>query len=104
MKGGDKTDRSPVDQGRTGSKHHVIVEAHSIPLAATLTGGNRNDVTQLIPLLQAVPPIRGARTPTPAPGRGVRRSRLRLTISTGSLPRCSRSPVAGPRRGRCAKG
>ncbi len=32
-----------------------------IPLAATLTGGNRNDVTQLIPLLQAVPPVRGER-------------------------------------------
>jgi len=26
-----------------------------------LTGGNRNDVTQLIPLLQAVPPVRGKR-------------------------------------------
>ena len=32
-----------------------------IPLAATLSGGNRNDVTQLIPLLQAVPPVRGKR-------------------------------------------
>jgi transposase len=28
-------------------------------LAVLLTGGNRNDVTQLIPLLQAIPPIRG---------------------------------------------
>jgi transposase len=27
--------------------------------AVTLTGGHRNDVTQLIPLLDAVPPIRG---------------------------------------------
>lgn len=61
MKGGAKTGPSPVDRGRTGSKHHVIVEAHGIPLAATLTGGNRNDVTQLIPLLQAVPPVRGRR-------------------------------------------
>lgn len=26
-----------------------------------MTGGNRNDVTQLIPLLQAVPPVRGKR-------------------------------------------
>jgi hypothetical protein len=26
-----------------------------------LTGGNRNDITQLIPLLQAVPPVRGKR-------------------------------------------
>ena len=24
-----------------------------------LTGGNRNDVTQLLPLLHAIPPIRG---------------------------------------------
>jgi transposase len=30
-------------------------------LAVLLTGGNRNDVTQLLPLLQAVPPIRGKR-------------------------------------------
>jgi hypothetical protein len=27
----------------------------------TLTGGNRNDITQLIPLIDAVPPIRGRR-------------------------------------------
>jgi transposase len=27
----------------------------------TLTGGNRNDITQLIPLLDAAPPIRGRR-------------------------------------------
>jgi hypothetical protein len=30
------------------------------PLAVTLTGGNRNDVTQLIALIAAIPPIRGA--------------------------------------------
>ena len=61
MKGGAKTGPSPVDRGKTGSKHHLIVEAHGIPLATTLTGGNRNDVTQLIPLIEAVPPIRGKR-------------------------------------------
>ncbi|MEE6264646.1 IS5 family transposase [Streptomyces diastatochromogenes] len=38
-----------------------ITGATGIPLAATLTGGNRNDVIQLIPLLQAVPPVRGER-------------------------------------------
>jgi hypothetical protein len=31
------------------------------PLAVTLTGAHRNDVTQLIPLLEAVPPVRGKR-------------------------------------------
>ncbi|MFC8492005.1 IS5 family transposase [Streptomyces sp. NPDC057235] len=61
MKGGAATGSSPVDRGKTGSKHHVIVDAHGIPLAVTLTGGNRNDVTQLIPMIRAVRPIRGKR-------------------------------------------
>jgi transposase len=30
-----------------------------VPLAWTLTGGNRNDVTQLLVLLDRVPPVRG---------------------------------------------
>lgn len=34
-----------------GSKHHLLVDATGIPLAVALTGGNRNDVTQLLPLL-----------------------------------------------------
>ena len=46
IEGGEATGPSPVDRGKTG-KHHVIVEAHGIPLATILTGGNRNDVTQL---------------------------------------------------------
>ncbi|MEY9966889.1 transposase [Streptacidiphilus sp. MAP12-16] len=42
-----------MDRGTTGSKHHVIVDANGIPLAVTVTGGNRNDVTQLLPAVQA---------------------------------------------------
>ncbi|MFI1910926.1 IS5 family transposase [Streptomyces microflavus] len=38
-----------------------MVDRHGTPLAVTLTGGNRHDVTQLLPLLDAVPPIRGLR-------------------------------------------
>jgi transposase len=53
-------DRSqPVDRGRRGSKHHLLVDGGGIPLAWTLTGGNRNDVTQLLELLDRVPPVRG---------------------------------------------
>lgn len=37
----------------------MITEAHGIPLAAILTGANTHDVTQLLPLLEAIPPIRG---------------------------------------------
>ncbi len=39
----------------------MICDATGIPLAVTLTGGNRNDVTQLMPLLEAIPSIRGKR-------------------------------------------
>ncbi|MET8411259.1 IS5 family transposase [Streptomyces sp. NPDC005195] len=59
--GRPKTGPSPVDRARTGSKHHLITEAHGIPLAVSLTGGNRNDVTQPMPLIEAVPPVRGRR-------------------------------------------
>jgi transposase len=48
-----------VDRGRPGSNQHLLVEASGIPLAFSITGGNRNDVTQLIPLLDAVPPVAG---------------------------------------------
>ncbi len=60
-KGGPDTGPSPVDRGKTGSKHHLICDGGGIPLAVTLTGGNRNDITQLIPLLEAIPPVRGRR-------------------------------------------
>jgi transposase len=58
-KGGAATGPSPVDRARSGSKHHLLVDASGIPLAWTLTGGNRNEITQLIPLLDRVPPVRG---------------------------------------------
>ncbi len=34
-------------------------DGHGTPLAVILTGNNRNDITQLVPLLDAVPPVRG---------------------------------------------
>ncbi len=58
-KGGGETGPSPVDRGRPGSKHHLLVDQNGIPLAFALTGSNRNDVTQLIPLVDAVPAVRG---------------------------------------------
>lgn len=58
-KGGSETGPSPVNRGRTGAKHHLLVDATGIPLAWTVTGGNHNDVSQLIPLVDRVPPVRG---------------------------------------------
>jgi Transposase DDE domain len=39
----------------------VITDGGGIPLAASLTGGNRNDITQLLPLIEAIPAIAGTR-------------------------------------------
>nr|WP_234437096.1 IS5 family transposase [Streptomyces sp. NBRC 110468] len=56
---GPKSGPSPVDRARPGSKHHLIVDGQGIPLAVSLTGGNRNDVTQLLPLLDKIPAVAG---------------------------------------------
>ncbi|WP_405688316.1 MULTISPECIES: IS5 family transposase [unclassified Streptomyces] len=56
---GPKSGPSPVDRARPGSKHHILVDGQGIPLAVSLTGGNRNDVTQLIPLLAKIPSVPG---------------------------------------------
>jgi transposase len=48
-----------VDRRKLGSKHHLLSDANGIPVAATLTGANRHDVTQLLPLVDAVPEVRG---------------------------------------------
>ena len=56
---GPKSGPSPVDRARPGSKHHLITDGQGIPLAVSLTGGNRNDVTQLLPLLDKIPAVAG---------------------------------------------
>jgi transposase len=56
---GPKSGPSPVDRARPGSKHHFIVDGQGIPLAVSLTGGIRNDVTQLLPVLDKIPAVAG---------------------------------------------
>jgi len=57
--GGAKVGPNPTDRRKAGSKHHVITDGNGIPLAVILTGANAHDVTQLLPLVEAIPPIRG---------------------------------------------
>lgn len=42
-----------------GASSHLITDANGIPLACLTTGANAHDVTQLLPLVEAIPPIRG---------------------------------------------
>jgi transposase len=48
-----------VGRRKNGSKLHVITDTEGIPLAVGLTASNRHDLTQLIPLVEAIPPIAG---------------------------------------------
>lgn len=61
LRGGSLTGPSPVDRARTGSKHHLIVDLHGVPPGVEPTGGNRNDVTQLLPLVDGIGAIAGKR-------------------------------------------
>ena len=75
--GGRKTGPNPTDRRKLGSKVHVLVDATGIPLAIQVTGANIHDVTQVIPLVDGVPKVRGKKRPAPTKaGQGSRGSRL----------------------------
>jgi transposase len=57
--GGDDTGPSPVDRGKTGSKHTLMVDRHGIPLAIKTVGANVSDQTQIIPIILDFPQIGG---------------------------------------------
>jgi len=65
--GGEKTGPIPRIGANWVAKHHLLTDAHGIPLAITLTGANRHDVTQLLPLVEKIPHVGGK---VGAPGSG----------------------------------
>jgi transposase len=58
---------NPTDRGRPGVKHHVVVDAHGIPLAADATAANVPDINELLALVEGIGPVGGK------PGRPRRR-------------------------------
>ncbi len=50
-----------MDRRKAGSKHHLITCGRGSPLAVKTTAANVNDITEFVPLLDAVPPVRGRR-------------------------------------------
>ena len=57
--GGADTGPNPTDRGKSGSKHHLLTDAHGIPLNATVTAANVNEVTQVLDVLSDMPPVGG---------------------------------------------
>jgi hypothetical protein len=51
----------PCQPRPAGQQNHLLADTQGIPLAVILTGGNRNDITQLLPQIDAIPPIHGLR-------------------------------------------
>ena len=50
-----------MDRGKAGSKYHLVVDKRGIPLAVRLSAANAHDATQLLPLVDQIPPIIGPR-------------------------------------------
>jgi len=70
--------------------------------AVSLTGGNRNDVTQLMPLIAAIPPVRGRRgRPRQRPGtvdadQGYDHDKYRRQVRDKGITPGDRPPRDGP--------
>ena len=61
MYGGPQTGPNPTDRAKRGSKHQLICDARGVPLAVRLTGANRHDSQEALPLVDGIPPLQGAR-------------------------------------------
>ena len=57
--GGEDTGPNPTDRSKFGSKHHVLTDAQGIPLNATTTAANVNEVTEVLHVLTDMPPVGG---------------------------------------------
>ena len=59
--GGTKTGPNPTDRAKRGSKRHLICDGRGVPLAIRLTGANRHDSQEALPLVDAIPPLQRER-------------------------------------------
>jgi transposase len=57
--GGEATGPSPVDRGKPGTKHTLMVSRSGVPLAIRTAGANASDHTQIIPLVLDFPRVGG---------------------------------------------
>src|ERR1700752_1132033 len=57
--GGEDTGPNPTDRSKSGSKHHVLTDARGIPLSATVTAANVNEVPRALHVLVNIPPVGG---------------------------------------------
>src|SRR2546426_3210322 len=58
--GGQETGKNPTDRGKQGTKRHLVVDAHGIPLAVLVSAANAHDSKMMLATVDAIEPIRAA--------------------------------------------
>ena len=56
--GGPETGKNPTDRGKQGTKRHLVVDAHGIPLAVLVSAANVHDSKMMLATVDAIEPIR----------------------------------------------
>lgn len=54
---GRLTGKNPTDRAKKGTKRHLLVDGQGTPLAVRITGAQRHDSLEALPLLDAIPPL-----------------------------------------------
>ena len=57
--GGEDTGPSPVDRGKPGTKHTLLVDRHGVPLAVRTAGANASDQRLILPIVLDFPHVGG---------------------------------------------
>lgn len=55
----EHTGQNPTDRGKLGCKHHLLVDQRALPLVAKISGVQVHDSHLLIPLVEAIPAVKG---------------------------------------------
>ena len=55
---GEQTGKDPTYRGKLGTKRHIVVDRHGVPLAATISGANEHDSNLLKETVDAIPALR----------------------------------------------
>jgi transposase len=58
LRGGEQTGKDPTNRGKLGTKRHVVVNRHGVPLAVTISGANVHDSQLLEETVDAIPALR----------------------------------------------
>jgi transposase len=59
--GGQTTGKNPTDRAKQGTKRHLVVDSHGLPLAVIISSANVHDCKKALHAIDAIEPIRSGR-------------------------------------------